>query len=219
MKTDDIAPHQPHSEPAILKRNHSRKRNIAFFIAVSILNAALLILLWTQLLTPAQSPIHPTYNHNSTISSTINSPLVGKPAPDFTLETLTSTKASSRKLLHLATFKGTPVVLNFWASWCDPCNQEAPSLQKSWLRLQPKGIMLIGIDGPEKSGDAQKFLQKYGITYPNVQDTIEGTTAIHYGVMAFPQTVFIDKRGFVVAKSISPLTEQELQFEMAKLTH
>jgi cytochrome c biogenesis protein CcmG, thiol:disulfide interchange protein DsbE len=217
MKINDIVPHQPHPEPVILKR--SRKRNIVFFIAVSALNAALLVVLWTQLLTPAQSPVHPISKHNSTIPGDINSPLIGKPAPDFTLETLTSTSASSGKSLHLTSFKGVPVVLNFWASWCDPCNQEAPSLQKSWVHMQSKGIVLIGIDGPEKSSDAQRFLQKYGITYPNVRDTIEGTTAIQYGVMALPQTVFIDKRGFVVAKVIAPLTEQRLQQELPKLIH
>jgi len=92
-------------------------------------------------------------------------------------------------------------------------------LQKSWPRLQAQGVVFIGIDGPEKSSDAQKFLQKYKISYLNIQDTIEGSTAINYGVTGFPETVFINRDGVVVAKWVFPLTQQGLQLEMAKINH
>src|SRR5579885_1058668 len=199
-------------QDAIQKR--SRKRSITIFVVVSIINAALLVLLWTQLLTPAQNQTSANNNSSSSIGD-INSPLVGKAAPDFTLPALNG----STSKIHLAAFKGKPVIVNFWASWCDPCNQEAPFLQKSWPHLQSQGVVFIGIDGPEKTSDAQKFLQKYGISYLNVQDTIDGSTAINYGVTGFPETVFINRDGVVVAKWVFPLTEQGLQLEMAKMAH
>ncbi|HLG62786.1 MAG TPA: TlpA disulfide reductase family protein [Ktedonosporobacter sp.] len=218
MEIDSTAPvevqaQEPVPEPETIQKR-SRKRSITIFVVVSIINAALLVLLWTQLLTPAQNQTGANSNSGSSSIGDINSPLVGKAAPDFTLPVLAGTSK-----IHLADLKGKPVIVNFWASWCAPCNEEAPFLQKSWPRLQAQGVVFIGIDGPEKTSDAQKFLQKYGISYLNVQDTIDGSTAINYGVTGFPETVFINRDGVVVAKWVFPLTEQGLQLEMAKMAH
>ena len=216
MEINGVAPAEVPTQELVAEqdviRKRSRKRSITIFVVVSIINAALLVLLWTQLLTPAQNQAHTNTNSDSGIGD-INSPLVGKAAPDFTLSTLNGNVGK----IHLADLKGKQLILNFWASWCEPCNQEAPFLQKSWPGLQSKGVVFIGIDGPEKTSDAQKFLQKYGISYLNVQDTIDGSTAINYGVTGFPETVFINREGVVVAKWVFPLTQQGLQLEMAKM--
>lgn len=215
MEMDSAAPaevqaQQPIPEPEAIQKR-SRKRSITIFVVVSIINAALLVLLWTQLLTPAQNQSRTNTNSDNGIGD-INSPLIGKAAPDFALPVL-----GGASKIHLADLKGKPVIVNFWASWCAPCNEEAPFLQKSWPHLQAQGVVFIGIDGPEKSSDAQKFLQKYKISYLNVQDTIDGSTAINYGVTGFPETVFINRDGVVVAKWVFPLTQQGLQLEMAKI--
>jgi len=200
------------AEPTVLKPR-SRKRSITIFIVVSILNAALLILLWTQLLTPAQNASSVQSSASDSGLGDVSSPLIGKPAPDFTLA-----KLSEGGNLRLSDFKGKPVILNFWASWCDPCNAEAPFLQKTWAtRLQKQGAVLIGIDGQEKASAAQAFLQKYKIGYPNVQDTLDGSIGIRYGVAGFPTTIFIDPNGTVVAKSIAALDEKTLEQELKKL--
>ena len=202
---------------SVVRQKSSRKRRIAIFIIVSLLNVALLAVLWVQLLTPASSlPASTDTNVESGLGD-ISSPLIGKSAPDFTLPTLSGSGNAGK--IRLADFKGKPVVLNFWASWCEPCNDEAAFLQKSWPSLQSQGIVFLGIDGPEKSSDALKFLQKYGITYRNAQDTIDGAVAINYGVTGFPETVFIDRNGVVVAKWAKPLTDQGLKLELAKLAH
>jgi cytochrome c biogenesis protein CcmG/thiol:disulfide interchange protein DsbE len=199
-------------EPTVLK-SRSRKRSITIFIVVSIVNAALLILLWTQLLTPAQNASSMQNNTSDTGLGDVSSPLIGKSAPDFTL-----TKLSETGKLRLSDFKGKPVILNFWASWCDPCNAEAPFLQKTWqTRLQQQGAVLIGIDGQEQASAAQAFLQKYKISYVNVQDTLDGSIGIRYGVAGFPTTIFIDANGTVVAKSIAELDEKTLDLELKKL--
>lgn len=211
--SDDLPTQEPVAEPTSWKTS-SRKRSITIFVIISILNVALLALLWTQLLTPAHNASSGQQSGTGSALGDVNSPLIGKPAPDFKLAKLNGGSGD----LSLSDYKGKPVILNFWASWCDPCNEEAPLLQKTWeTRLQKQGVVLIGIDGQEKASDAQAFLRKYNIGYLNVQDKLDGSTGISYGVAGFPETVFIDRNGIVVAKSIAALNEKTLDQELQKL--
>jgi len=179
---------------------------------VSLLNAGLLALLWSQLITPA-----PGLNNSSTGNAltSANDPLKGKPAPDFALAAL-STHAEPP--IHLANLRGKPVVINFWASWCTPCADEAPLLQAAWQHARTKGVIFIGIDYQDTQSDGLSFLQKRGITYPSAIDA-NGATAINYGVTGTPETFFIDRRGVVVATVRSQITAQQLQTDIALLTH
>lgn len=219
VASDEHQNRVPPAEP-VAPKSRSRKRSITIFIVVSILNAALLILLWTQLLTPAHNNNTSSMQNNTSDSGLgdVSSPLIGKPAPDFTLAQLGVSGTSGNSGVRLSSFKGKPVILNFWASWCDPCNAEAPFLQKTWAtHLQQQGVVLIGIDGQEQASAAQAFLHKYKIDYPNVQDTLDGSVGIRYGVAGFPTTIFIDRNGTVVAKSIAALDEKTLNLELKKL--
>ena len=195
------------------KRRRSRKRSITIFVVVSILNVALLVLLWTQLLTPArnQATAGTSFSSSSGLGD-ISSPLVGTPMPDFTLKTL-----DGNTTVHLASFKGKAIILNFWASWCTGCVQEAPFLQKIQPQLQTQGVAFIGIDGQESASNALAFLQKNNMHYLNVQDTLNGDTTISYGVTGFPETVFINRNGIIVAKWAGPLSDSGLRAEMAKM--
>lgn len=196
----------------LLLRRRTQRRRITIFVVVSIVNVALLALLWTQLLTPAQGL--PTSDNNATIAlGDVSSPLVSKPAPNFTLPLLNENGAK----LNLADLKGKPVILNFWDSACGPCNDEAPFLQKTAMRLQGQGVVFLGINSLDRTSEALKFLQKYDITYQNVQDTTDGATGIDYGVTGHPETIFINREGVVVAKWIAPLTDKGLELEMAKM--
>jgi cytochrome c biogenesis protein CcmG/thiol:disulfide interchange protein DsbE len=198
-------------------RKRPNRRSITILVGVCILNVFLLVFFWNQLLTPDQNQLRSGVSIRGTSGlGDIPSPLIGKVAPDFALSVLNGRAASAT--LHLADLKGKPVVLNFWASWCAPCTDETPFLQKSWMSLKAQGVVFIGIDGPEKVGDALKFLHTYGISYPIVQDTINSSTASNYGVAGFPQTIFIDRKGIVVAKWASPLSKDGLQVELAKFT-
>ena len=183
-------------------RKTRRKRSIAIFVVVSLLNVGLLALLWTQLLTPAQSP--------TAGKTTSADPLVGHPAPAFTLKALnTPTRDTTLSLKNL---KGKAVVLNVWASWCVPCNQEAPMLQAAWkqARAQGKNVVFLGIDFQDVSSDALTFLRKYDINYPNVLDAT-GSVSIDYGVTGVPETIFINSQGTVVSTVRAELTPQALQ--------
>jgi cytochrome c biogenesis protein CcmG, thiol:disulfide interchange protein DsbE len=180
-------------------RKGSRKRSITIFTIVTLLNIAVLIFLWTQLLTPAQNAAQG--------QSQTNDPLIGHPAPNFTLGTLS---LHSTAPISLADFKGKAIVLNVWNSTCVPCVNEAPLMQSQWQRVQSQGIVFIGIDFQDLKSDGMSFLKKYGITYPNVLDT-SGSTAISYGVTATPETLFINRQGVVVSRVISELSEQTFQ--------
>lgn len=194
--------------PATLQKG-SRKRTITIFVVVSCINVALLALLWTLLLTPHTGA---PQGNNSGLGD-MSSPVIGQPAPDFTL----SAVDGSASPIHLAALKGKPVIVNFWLASCQPCNAEAPFLQQSWQQLRARGVVLIGVDGPEKSSDAQAFLQKYAVTYPNVKDTIDGATAINFGATGQPETFFIDRQGVVRARWVGELTADGLQAELAKI--
>ena len=189
-----------------LKQKSNKKRNIIIFVVVSILNVALLALLWTQLLTPAQNQSSTGFGSSSGLGDA-NSPLIGKVAPEFRLATLDG----NGKSISLANLKGKPVILNFWASWCVGCNEEAPFLQKTLPNLQSQGIVFVGIDGQEKASAALAFVQQHHLVALNVQDTLDGSTAINYGGTGFPETVFINRAGVVVAKWIGPLNDQGLK--------
>ena len=188
------------------RKNRRSRRRVIIILIVSLINLALLVLLGSQLLVPAQNQ-----------SNAGSSPLIGHPAPDFTLAVL-SAHARTASKMHLADLKGKPIVLNFWASWCDPCKHEAPLLQATWRSAQSQGIIFLGIDFQDTRSDGLNFLQKYGITYLNVVDDT-GSTAINYGVSGVPETFFLDRHGVIVSKVIGELTEQTLQSNLHLLAH
>ena len=189
-----------------IKPKRSRKRSIIIFTVVSLLNAGLLILLWTQLLTPSSN----ASNGNNTAVD----PLKGHRAPNFTLASINAKAAP----LNLANFKGKAIVLNFWGATCVPCQQEAPMLQKQWQQAQAEGIVFIGVDFQDAQSDGLSFLQKYGITYPNALDP-NGSTAVNYGVTFTPTTFFINRQGVVVSSIPQEMTADQLQNGIKSLLH
>jgi cytochrome c biogenesis protein CcmG/thiol:disulfide interchange protein DsbE len=117
-------------------------------------------------------------------------------APGFTLEKLDGTGP-----LRLADLRGKGVVVNFWASWCEPCKDEAPFLQQTYERYRDQGLVVLGIDVEDFQKDARRFVQRYGITYPNVRD-VKKETIGSWGVTGYPETFFVDRRGRLVGERI-----------------
>jgi cytochrome c biogenesis protein CcmG/thiol:disulfide interchange protein DsbE len=130
-------------------------------------------------------------------------------APAFALTVLSSQGGS--RALALADLRGKAVVVNFWASWCDPCKEEAPLLENAWKQAQAQGknVVFVGIDFQEAKGEALGFLQAYNITYPLVLDT-SGAVAGKYSITSLPDTIFINSSGIVVSKIARQITAQVL---------
>ena len=90
--------------------------------------------------------------------------------------------------------KGRPVVVNFWASWCVPCKDEAPALQATYEQYRKQGLVVVGIDVEDFKQDAKRFAKRYGLTYPIVYDGNRSTIG-KWGVTGYPETFFVDRRG------------------------
>jgi len=129
----------------------------------------------------------------------IPSALIGKKAKPFTVTTFDGRKVS------LDQFKGQPVILNFWASWCVSCRNEARLLEKLHRMYTPMGAVFIGIAINDKRVDSLAFIRKYGKTYMTAPDDAMGSISLDYGVSAVPETFFIDKAGIIQHKHLSEI--------------
>ena len=134
----------------------------------------------------------------------VDTPLVGRPAPGFDLELLRGGR------LSLGELRGSPVLLNFWASWCIPCREEAPLLTAAAADYRADGLRVIGVVYQDSAESAQDFMRRYGQTYAGVMDP-GGGTAIDYGVFGIPETFFIDAAGIVRSRQIGAVTADDLR--------
>ncbi len=140
-------------------------------------------------------------------------------APGFNLDVLTDgrpgplapawRRASQDGTVDLEELQGTPVVLNFWASWCDPCREEAALLQRGWQDARRRGVLFLGLDMQDVRQDARDFLREFRQDYPHVRDPDRGT-ARRWGVTGIPETYFISRRGEVVGHVIGTVTAKQL---------
>jgi cytochrome c biogenesis protein CcmG, thiol:disulfide interchange protein DsbE len=131
-------------------------------------------------------------------------------APVFTLPRL-----DSGEQLSLADLRGKAVIVNFWASWCEPCKEESPMLEAAWKKYKDRGLVVVGIDYDDFKGEARSFAKRYGLTYPLVHDRKKSTVA-RYGVVGVPETLFVDRRGRLVGdRVIGKLDEGDLDAGVA----
>lgn len=131
----------------------------------------------------------------------IPSPLIGRPAAAFTLTTFGGEPVS------LEAHRGRVVVMNFWASWCNPaCYDEAPVLERGWRAYRERGVAVLGVDIQDTPEAAQKFIRDFSLTFPNAPDP-GGKVSIDYGVYGVPETFFIDRHGRIRVKHVGALTD------------
>lgn len=178
-----------------------RRSSFAFGAALIVVVALLGLLTWTFTLRAAP-------------------PLNAGSAPAFELKTFDG------QSLTLASLRGKPIILNFWASWCNPCKEEAPLLQAVWAQYRSQGLMLLGVDYVDTEPEALKYLKDFGITYPNGPDL--GTRISKtYRITGVPETYFITREGTLLAGSdanarpyanwIGPIPASALQERVQKL--
>jgi cytochrome c biogenesis protein CcmG/thiol:disulfide interchange protein DsbE len=134
---------------------------------------------------------------------------IGKPAPDFTISGLGNSE------IQLSKYVGYPVVLNFWASWCIPCQVEMPYLQQRYQSLNSR-LAVIGVNAGESKSDVQKFVDDFGLTFDIGLDA-RGAVQKKYIVVGLPVTYFIDEQGVVRAEHIGEMSEEQLNGYLALL--
>ncbi len=142
----------------------------------------------------------------------VPSALVGKTAAGFEIPPL----IINGQKVSLASFKGKPVILNFWASWCTSCREESEMLETFWQIWKDKGIQVIGIAVQDTPEAAREFAQKAGKTFVLGIDE-SGKVGIDYGVYGVPETFFIDASGIIRHKEAGPLTKDILVAEATRL--
>jgi cytochrome c biogenesis protein CcmG/thiol:disulfide interchange protein DsbE len=111
--------------------------------------------------------------------------------------------------VSLAGLAGQPVIVNFFASWCEPCQKETPLLARFYTAHHGH-VAVIGVDANDQKGAAQKFVHKMGVGYPVGVDPFPANTATSYGVLALPQTFFLNARHQIVRHVVGGLTAREL---------
>jgi cytochrome c biogenesis protein CcmG, thiol:disulfide interchange protein DsbE len=122
-------------------------------------------------------------------------------APPFTFTTFEG------ETISLDDLSGKGVVVNFWASWCDPCRDEAALLESAWQREKDNGIVFIGLDYLDQEPAAKAYLEEFGITYPNGPDK-QSEAARRYGIKGVPETFFIDGEGNITETVIGPIVSE-----------
>ena len=144
------------------------------------------------------APLAPGFNDPVLANGALRGGLRARVAP-----TLADTQ------LALGELYGTPFVLNFWASWCLPCRQEAPILEAGWRRFGPRGVLFLGLNMQDLTGDANQFIDEFHLTYPHVREP-SNDTARAYGVTGLPETFFVTAKGRIVGHVIGAISRRQL---------
>jgi cytochrome c biogenesis protein CcmG, thiol:disulfide interchange protein DsbE len=141
----------------------------------------------------------------------VNSPLVGRQVIDFSL-----TEVGTKQPMDIASLRGTPMVINFWATWCVPCYAEHKVLTRI-ARATGSRVQFIGVVFDDEPAKILRFLAENGSAYPTLVDE-GGKVAIAYGVYGVPETFFVDASGTIVAKHEGALTDSSLTNYLAMVT-
>ena len=193
----------------------SRSRGVLRGLAVGAAIALLDLLTYGVLTQPADTTIDEAIAQGEPVA-----------APEFELEVLAApqdaqgpavqafARAASDGRVGIEELRGTPVVLNFWASWCEPCREEAPALQSAWERAPGEGVLVLGLNMQDARPDARAFIEEFDLTYPNVREP-GGDVARSYGMTGLPETFFISAEGDVVAHARGAVDAAQLEQGMA----
>lgn len=140
-------------------------------------------------------------------------PKVGDEAPDLVAI------SPQGDIVHLSDFRGQPVWLNFWGSWCPPCRAEMPDIQAAYEQLQPQGLTLLAVSLGDKPSEALNFAKLNGVTFDILLDPDRSLTSPTYPIYNFPTHIFIDENGIVRRIVLSEMsTDQAIAAAQSVLT-
>lgn len=130
----------------------------------------------------------------------------GQDVDDFTLPLFNGYEYEGNSEVKLSDLRGKVVVINFWASWCKPCEQEAAEVQKAWQEYEPTGeVVFLGVDYVDTEPEARVYLKKFGITFPNGPD-LATSISQYFRIKGVPETYFIDRDGVLQYVQVGPFS-------------
>jgi cytochrome c biogenesis protein CcmG/thiol:disulfide interchange protein DsbE len=132
-------------------------------------------------------------------------------APALELPRLGKTQTAT-----LAEWRGNVVVLNFWASWCGPCREESPMLERWHKQIAQHGGTVLGVDVEDVTADAQAFIRKHRLSYPMLRDR-DGSSAKPFEVLGYPETLVIDRKGRIAAALRGPVDDAFMRQQVEPL--
>jgi peroxiredoxin len=136
--------------------------------------------------------------------------IIGELAPDFALKTLDG------QTIQLSSLKGNGVLLNFWATWCEPCRREMPLMEEKYEILKNSGVEFLAVNIAEPDIPVFSFVDRLGITFPILMDREKIITQL-YGVGPLPSTFFIDKEGNVVSHFVGEMNESTINKHLEQI--
>jgi len=135
---------------------------------------------------------------------------IGQTAPDFRLANL------NNEPVALSDYIGTPLVINFWGTFCEPCIREIPSFQNQYEKWNEQGLEIIGINLSEDSLTVSNYVRKFNMTYPVVRD-VDRKTEKKYGLRSYPTTFFVKSDGTLQAAVVGEMTEKQIEEHIQQL--
>jgi len=171
--------------------------NRKLYFGIGIAGCVLILLLFIYGLFFASNP------------NSIPSALIDQPAPSMKMTTFQGEN------LTLEQFKGRPVIMNFWASWCFSCRVEAHILEQAYQDYRSQGVVFIGVAINDEREAALEFIRKYGKTYLLGLDDKIGNISLDYGITAVPETFFIDRSGTIRKKILGPVDRPSMDTFLA----
>jgi cytochrome c biogenesis protein CcmG, thiol:disulfide interchange protein DsbE len=174
----------------------ARARSVAQGVAIGLVALLFILLVWA-LVTEEGGDLAGSANRGDLPD-----------APEFALERL-----DGEGTLALSSLDGKAVLVNFWASWCLPCKEEAPFLEELWRANRDRGLVVVGYDAKDFRVDARRFAKRFDLTFPIVFDG-PGDSLDEWGVTGFPETFVLDRQGRVLQAFVGDVTSDEDKREL-----
>lgn len=136
--------------------------------------------------------------------------LIGRKAPEFLADSING------KPVSLSNYPESPIILNFWASWCPPCRDETPHFEKIWRLYKEKDVVVIGINVQDDLNSANEYISEFDVTFVNGMDK-NGRIMVDYGVTGLPVTFFLDREGMIIGRWVGSIGASSLESRVEAL--